>query len=142
MTTGIADYARWQQMFEGRLGKDDPPFRRGRIGRNESAAPKPEKVRRVFDDASSAWVYRRVFPRPGPGPSPGGAGLGRRIPGRDGEVSTTGGPTGAETVSGGSYAMGLTCGLADQLVKDRRARTAWRAASARRDGRRRRGRSR
>ena len=31
MTTGIEDYARWQQMFEGRLGKDDPPFRRGRI---------------------------------------------------------------------------------------------------------------
>ena len=106
MTTGIADYARWQQMFEGRLGKDDPPFRRGASGRNECAAPKPEKVRRVFDDASSAWVHRRVFPRPGPGPSPGGAGLGRRIPGRDGEVSTTGGPTGAETVSGGSYAMG------------------------------------
>jgi cyanobactin cluster PatC/TenC/TruC protein len=31
MTSGIEDYARWQEMFEGRLGKDDPPFRRGRI---------------------------------------------------------------------------------------------------------------
>ena len=31
MTTGIEDYARWQEMFEGRSGKDDPPFRRGRI---------------------------------------------------------------------------------------------------------------
>ncbi len=31
MTSGIEDYARWQQMFEGRLGKDGPPFRRGRI---------------------------------------------------------------------------------------------------------------
>ena len=31
MTTGIEDYARWQEMFEGRLGKDDPPFRRGCI---------------------------------------------------------------------------------------------------------------
>jgi cyanobactin cluster PatC/TenC/TruC protein len=31
MTTGIEDYARWQAMFEGRSGKDDPLFRRGRI---------------------------------------------------------------------------------------------------------------
>ena len=31
MTSGIQDYARWQEMFEGRSGKDDPPFRRGRI---------------------------------------------------------------------------------------------------------------
>ena len=31
MTSGIEDYARWQQMFEGRSGKDAPPFRRGRI---------------------------------------------------------------------------------------------------------------
>ncbi|MBV8611203.1 MAG: RICIN domain-containing protein [Singulisphaera sp.] len=31
MTTGIEDYARWVEMFEGRLGENDPPFRRGRI---------------------------------------------------------------------------------------------------------------
>ena len=31
MTSGIQDYARWQEMFEGRSGKNDPPFRRGRI---------------------------------------------------------------------------------------------------------------
>ena len=31
MTSGIEDYARWQEMFEGRSGKDAPPFRRGRI---------------------------------------------------------------------------------------------------------------
>ncbi|MGA7499544.1 MAG: RICIN domain-containing protein, partial [Isosphaeraceae bacterium] len=31
MTTGIEDYARWQQMFEGRKGEGGPPFRRGRI---------------------------------------------------------------------------------------------------------------
>ncbi len=31
MTTGIEDYARWQQMFEGRSGEGAPPFRRGRI---------------------------------------------------------------------------------------------------------------
>ncbi|MBV8611956.1 MAG: cyanobactin biosynthesis PatC/TenC/TruC family protein, partial [Singulisphaera sp.] len=27
----IEDYARWVEMFEGRLGENDPPFRRGRI---------------------------------------------------------------------------------------------------------------
>jgi cyanobactin cluster PatC/TenC/TruC protein len=31
MIGGIEDYAFWQQMFKGRSGKDDPPFRRGRI---------------------------------------------------------------------------------------------------------------
>jgi cyanobactin cluster PatC/TenC/TruC protein len=31
MTSGIEDYAFWQQMFKDRSGKDDPPFRRGRI---------------------------------------------------------------------------------------------------------------
>jgi len=31
MTTGIEDYACWQQMFAGRTGEGDPPFRRGRI---------------------------------------------------------------------------------------------------------------
>ncbi len=31
MTSGIEDYARWQQMFEGRSGEGGPPFRRGRI---------------------------------------------------------------------------------------------------------------
>ena len=31
MTSGIEDYALWQEMFEGRSGKDAPPFRRGRI---------------------------------------------------------------------------------------------------------------
>lgn len=31
MTTGIEDYAHWQQQFAGRTGADDPPFRRGRI---------------------------------------------------------------------------------------------------------------
>lgn len=31
MTTGIEDYACWQQTFAGRTGEGDPPFRRGRI---------------------------------------------------------------------------------------------------------------
>lgn len=31
MTTGIEDYARWQQEFAERTGAGDPPFRRGRI---------------------------------------------------------------------------------------------------------------
>ena len=31
MTSGIQDYARWQEMFAGRSGINDPPFRRGRI---------------------------------------------------------------------------------------------------------------
>lgn len=31
MTTGIEDYARWQQDFAEHTGEGDPPFRRGRI---------------------------------------------------------------------------------------------------------------
>jgi cyanobactin cluster PatC/TenC/TruC protein len=31
MTSGFQDYARWQEMFAGRSGRNDPPFRRGRI---------------------------------------------------------------------------------------------------------------
>lgn len=31
ITTGIEDYACWQQTFAGRTGEGDPAFRRGRI---------------------------------------------------------------------------------------------------------------
>ena len=44
MTTGIEDYARWQQMFEGRSGKTIPRSVAGASGRDKSAVPKPGKV--------------------------------------------------------------------------------------------------
>ena len=44
MTSGIEDYALWQEMFEGRSGKDAPPFRRGRCGVTSPPRPKPGQV--------------------------------------------------------------------------------------------------
>jgi len=56
MTSGIEDYVRWREMFEGRSGKDAPPFRRGRIWARQVRRAQAGAGRRVFDDAPSAWV--------------------------------------------------------------------------------------